>query len=337
MPNFVENPSDVIAAARKNSVSAGQTIRFPVSEDIPYVMLMNFKEYNFNNVINDVEKYTQTINIGTVVLPLPLQLRDSVGIEASSAQGDIAAILKSATNIEGYQTGDSILANGRFYASVIQKALGAGAFAAGETRTPAGSIISGILAGAATAAGVGVGTTGSLLSGKAINPFETMEFKGVKLKSHSFSWRLSPSSSRDSDALRDLIKEIKKNMLPAYVGAAGPAALAHALLQYPKLAHISFLGINQDYYYRLKPCMITGFEVRYNGGEQLNVFKGGKPVVVELALELTEVQIHTTEDYGGGSINVDASDLVGADITDIYTPNDTGGIVITPETQPFGS
>jgi hypothetical protein len=186
MPNFVENPASVINNARGNSISAGSTIRFPVSEDLPYVMLMSFKKYNYVDVITDVEKYTQTINGSTLVLPLPLQLRDSVGIEASSAQGDIAAILRTAGDIEGYQTGDNILSNGRFYAGVIQKALGAGAFAAGQTNSAAGNIISGIFAGGALAAGVGVGTTGSLLSGQAINPFDTMEFKGVKLKSHAF-------------------------------------------------------------------------------------------------------------------------------------------------------
>jgi len=332
MPNFVENPDYVIAKARENSVTSGKTdiIRFPVSEDLPYVMLMTFKKYNYVDVITDVEKYTQTINGGTLVLPLPLQLRDSTGIDASTAQGDIAAILGTAMNVEGYQSGDSILSNGRFYAGVIQKALGAAAFAAGNTTTPAGQILSAILAGGATVAGVGTGTTGSLLSGQAINPFDTMEFKGVKLKSHGFNWRLSPSSSDDSDALRKLIKEIKMNMLPAYVGAAGPAALAHALLQYPKLAYITFLGINQDYYYRLKPCMITGFDVRYNGGEQLNVYKGGKPVVVELSIELTEVQIHTSEDYGGGSVIVNQSDLIGVDIADIGRTTDVTGTTFGP-------
>ena len=315
MPNFVENPATVINNARGNSITAGSTIRFPVSEDIPYLMLMNFKEYNYSeNIGVGTENYANEISRGSIVLPLPLQLRDSVGIEATSVGGietTIAAALTTAGNIEGYQSGGSLLSNARFYASVAALALGGAANAAGRIPGLGGQIGQAIASTGAIAATAGATTIGSLLSGQAINPFETMEFKGVKLKTHAFNWRLSPSSIDDSRALKDLIKEIKKNILPSYIGAAGPAALTHALLKYPKLVHISFLGINQDYYYRLKPCMITGFDVRYNGGEQLNVFKGGKPVVVELSLEMTEVQIHTSEDYGGNSDNINVTDLIG--------------------------
>jgi hypothetical protein len=303
MPNFVENPSDVIAAARKNSVTAGETIRFPVSEDIPYVMLMNFKEYRYNeNTGLGTSNYSIQSQKGSIILPLPLQLRDSVGIEASSVEGSKAAIFQTIRNGDLPQSGTDLQSNIRYYSDVIQKAAAAAALAASESKNPRIQALGGVAGLTALVAGVATGTTGSLFFGQAINPFETMEFKGVKLKTHGFNWRLSPSSSADSDALVKLINEIKKNMLPKYVGALGPAALAHALLQYPNVAMITFLGINQNYYYKLKPCMITGFDVRYNSGEQLNVFKGGKPVVVELALELTELQIHTSEDYGGDPI-----------------------------------
>ncbi len=302
MPNFVENPDYVIAAARRNSTTAIDTLRFPASEAIPYVMLMNFKEYKYSeNIGLGTENFANEISKGSIVLPLPLQLRDSVGIEASSVSGSIAAITSTAADFGSYQGGEDFESNARFYADLMKNVAGSAAAATSQLKGPIAAALTAFLGGTAVVANQVAGTTGSLLLGQAINPFETMEFKGVKLKSHSFNWRLSPSSQKDSDALRDIIKEIKKNMLPAYVGAAGPAALTHALLKYPKLVMISFLGINQDYYYKLKPCMITGFDVRYNGGEQLNVFKGGKPVVVELSLEMTEVQIHTSDDYGGGA------------------------------------
>jgi len=328
MPNFVENPANVIARSRGNSTTAVSSLRFPASDAIPYVMLMNFKEYRYSeNIGLGTENFANEVSKGSIVLPLPLQLRDSVGIEASSVSGSIAAITSTITDGDGYQGGTDFLSSLQYYSKVIEAVATAGAAATANLKGPIAAVATGLLGGAAVAANQGGGTTGSLLLGQAINPFETMEFKGVKLKSHSFNWRLSPSSSNDSDALRDIIKEIKKNILPAYVGAAGPAALAHALLKYPNLAMITFLGINQDYYYKLKPCMITGFDVRYNGGEQLNVFKGGKPVVVELSLEMTEVQIHTSGDYGGEGISVGPVVFPERDIPD---DGNTGG-VIAPE------
>jgi hypothetical protein len=130
--------------------------------------------------------------------------------------------------------------------------------------------------------------------------FETVQFKGVRLKQHAFNWRLSPANQTDSERLRAVINKIKANILPAYIGVSGPAQYGtHALLQYPKIAFISFYGIDQEYYYKLKPAIITQFSARYNGGEQLNIYKGGKPAVVDISMELTEMTSHSTEDYGG--------------------------------------
>jgi hypothetical protein len=225
-----------------------------------------------------------------------MQLNDGTNIEASSADAGIANI------VNAFQKGN--FAQGdpgtdvRYYADFIQKTAALASVSLSGSANPATKTTGNIAGAAAVLAGLGTGTTGSLLSGAAINPYETMEFKGVKLKTHSFTWRLSPSSKEDSDAIKDIVKTIKMNILPSYIAVTGVGS-AHNLLKYPKLAWVSFLGIDQEYYYKLKPAMITSFNVRYNGGEQLNVFKGGKPVVVELAMELTEVNIHTSGDYGG--------------------------------------
>lgn len=298
MAGFVESPSDIIARSRRNG-QVGTTIhKFPRSEAIPYMMILGFKEYSYASVAADAGG-ENVINKESIVLPLPMQLNDATNIEASSADAGIANIVNALGNRD-YSQGDSGTADARYYADFIQKtALAVGGSLATSDK-PGLKALGGLIGAGGVAAGIGTGTTGSLLSGAAINPYETMEFKGVKLKTHSFTWRLSPSSKEDSDAIKDIVKTIKMNILPSYIAVTGVGS-AHNLLKYPKLALVSFLGIDQEYYYKLKPAMITSFNVRYNGGEQLNVFKGGKPVVVELAMELTEVNIHTSADYGGAS------------------------------------
>jgi hypothetical protein len=295
MAGFVESPSDIIAKSRRNG-QVGTTIhKFPRSEAIPYMMILGFKEYSYASVAADAGG-ENVVNAESIVLPLPMQLNDGTNIEASSADAGIANIVNAFQ--KGNFSGGELGTDARYYADFIQKsALAVGGSLAGSNNALT-AMIGKFVAGAGVVAGLGTGTTGSLLSGAAINPYETMEFKGVKLKTHSFTWRLSPSSKEDSDAIKDIVKTIKMNILPSYIAVTGVGS-AHNLLKYPKLAWVSFLGIDQEYYYKLKPAMITSFNVRYNGGEQLNVFKGGKPVVVELAMELTEVNIHTSGDYGG--------------------------------------
>jgi hypothetical protein len=297
MAGFVESPSDIIARSRRNG-QVGTTIhKFPRSESIPYMMILGFKEYSYASVAADAGG-ENVVNAESIVLPLPMQLNDGTNIEASSADAGIANIVNAFQ--KGNFSGGELGTDARYYADFIQKsALAVGGSLAGSNNGLT-AMIGKFVAGAGVVAGLGTGTTGSLLSGAAINPYETMEFKGVKLKTHSFTWRLSPSSKEDSDAIKDIVKTIKMNILPSYIAVTGVGS-AHNLLKYPKLAWVSFLGIDQEYYYKLKPAMITSFNVRYNGGEQLNVFKGGKPVVVELAMELTEVNIHTSGDYGGAT------------------------------------
>ena len=57
-----------------------------------------------------------------------------------------------------------------------------------------------------------------------------------------------------------------------------------------------FHGINQNYFYKLKTCMVSQFNVDYApNGIALN--KGGKPSAVRINMIMTEAAIHTKADY----------------------------------------
>lgn len=295
MPGFVENPSDVINRSKQNQSMSGSTLRFPTT-DIPYKMLMNFVSYDYQSYGLGNNSYTNKVNGGTVILPLPLQLNDITGIEAQQdSLGMLSnAIIEAIKGIPDLSNEDSsISAAGKIYEVLSQEF---GKDVANMQKDP-NSILSGVISNAMT---LGKSSTASVLQGRAANPYDTIKFSGVKLKTHSFSWRLSPANSEESDLIKNIIRTIKNKSLPSYASTTvggNTQTGAHAMLNYPNLAMISFLGINQDYYYKLKPSMITNVTVRYNSGDQLNVFKGGKPVIVELGIELSEVNIHTSTDY----------------------------------------
>lgn len=295
-----EDPSNTINNNKSRILaSPGNVMRFPDS-DIPYKMLLSFKEYTYSptaTLVTGSDNYNAAVATprGSVVLPLPLQLNDTTGIDATTTSATFAAMAtKGLDALSGKNTDIFTLDNMALFADLISKGLvgAAGASAlAGNKKTAAG------LSAAAGAAAAATSDTAQLLGGFAINPFETMQFKGVKLKQHSFTWRLSPSSATESESLRLIINMIKSNVLPSYFDNNNTTA--HALLKYPAVAFISFYGIDQNYYYKLKPAMITSFSARYNGGDQLNIYRGGKPAIVDLSMDLTELTIHTAADYGG--------------------------------------
>ena len=75
-----------------------------------------------------------------------------------------------------------------------------------------------------------------------------------------------------------------------------PSGLGRGLLRYPSMVDAFFHGINTDFFYKLKTCMVSQFNVDYTpNGIALN--KGGKPSAVRINMIMTEAAIHTKADY----------------------------------------
>lgn len=142
----------------------------------------------------------------------------------------------------------------------------------------------------------GLGAAADVASGKAINPHVTIDFDGMNLKTHSFTWNFSPKNARESDLLRRITNKIKHNILPDYVGGSETGALGQALLTYPDLVDIFFVGIDQSYFYHFKPCMVQSFNTNFSPNG-LAFVTGGKPSTVQFQMSLTEAKIHTRTDY----------------------------------------
>lgn len=144
-----------------------------------------------------------------------------------------------------------------------------------------------VLPGAGRAIDQGLGNT--------VNPKASLYFEGVNLKQFDFSWTLAPTESAESDRIRDITNTIKRHVLPTYGSAVG---LNRILLNYPSTVDIFFLGVQDEYFMYFKTCMVQQFSVNYapNG---LAFVGGGKPAMVSMNMTLMEMDIHTSEDYGG--------------------------------------
>lgn len=146
-----------------------------------------------------------------------------------------------------------------------------------------------LLPGASRAIDQGLGNT--------MNPKASLYFEGVNLKQHEFNWTLAPTERSESDRIRDITNTIKRHVLPSYGNAVG---LNKVLLNYPSTVDVFFLGIDDQYFLYYKTCMVSQFSVNYtpNG---LAFVGGGKPAMVNINMSLMEMDIHTSEDYGGSA------------------------------------
>jgi len=166
--------------------------------------------------------------------------------------------------------------------------------------------------------------------GSAINPREALAFQGVDMKTHSFSWEMYPSNRTDSLAIKNIVNMLKSNSLPSVEdlslgsGDNQVQIVAEAFLNYPAVVDIYLLGVNEEHFMKFKTCMVTNFTVDY-GASETGMLQGGKPVAVNLGIQLAELAIHTANDYAEGldAPETEAQSTSGEEVQD--TAAATGG------------
>jgi hypothetical protein len=134
--------------------------------------------------------------------------------------------------------------------------------------------------------------------GNITNPKASLAFDGGELKNHNFMWNLMPRSENESENLRRIVERIKMNILPSYGNGLG---LDKLFLNYPSTVDTFLFGVNNDYFQKYKTSMVRGFNVSYTPTGQLSVLKGGKPAGLQVTIDMMEMDLHTSEDYGGTS------------------------------------
>lgn len=281
--------------AAKNEFKHHTRLQFP-SDLGAYGMLLNFTKYEYNRGLSSLIK-TQPLNAGSIVLPLPQSLEDIINVRSGNAELGLtgAAALGFMTGaVTGEQLGKvTAQAVGDLAANISNAGMNDYLSTARTFSKFVGrNLLDNIAPGAGLAADITTGT--------AVNPHTTLEFEGVALKPHNFQWVLSPRNERESTSLNDIIRTIRRNILPQYQGLTDTNIFPRALLTYPNLVQITLLGIDQDYFYYYKPAMINAFNVQYAQGNGISLLKGGRPAVVTITMSMLEAEIHTAEDYTPG-------------------------------------
>lgn len=299
-------PAQSVIESNRQSQTGVARYRFP--EDLgAHAMIFNFKNYTYRG-----GEPVTTIIDSSVALPLPTNINDSYSVQLGSKDlGVIGAVTADASSMMagGVMTGTQAMAK---LASITGAAItgiesnsqdGLGVIAsnaANFARYISRGGLTLLPGGAEVESGISAG------GGTAVNPHASIVFDGIALKTHQFDWTFSPKNSNESTLVKNIINEFKKAALPSYASPLGTSTSTgtsydRALLKYPSMVDIFFVGLNQEYYFYFKTCMIHGMTVDYAPQGQA-LFKdagGSRPVLVNFKIDLIEAQIHTREDYSG--------------------------------------
>ena len=265
-----------------------------------HYITMSFRSYDYSATDGLVSANRSTA--ADISLPLPTNITDALGVQVG--QTELGAMGGAVADLASSGGRDNILNDIRSATSSIKNSFDNRSSGGDPRGEDAPSMMIQNVRAAAAFAGrnaldmIGAGGISSGLdvgTGTAVNPHMALKFDGVNLKNHNFEWTISPRNESEANNLRQIINKIKQQMLPEYT-TNGDSALSRALLKYPSLVDIAFRGLNEDYYFKYKPCLVNSFSANYSpNGNAIN--KGGKPSVVTISMQVTEARIHTREDY----------------------------------------
>lgn len=247
--------------------------RFPMQE-MKYYMRMDFQQY-----VRPSPQSTPKFNPKhSIILPLPAELSEQVSVNLSQESAGIAGqagdLLSSTVNssVSNAQLEDVIM-----YA--LAKKLNEGTS----------------------------GQSGQFL-GAIPNPYVTVLFSGVNLRTFTFSWKFAPKNEEESAQLLKIVKLLKQSALPAYSPGGGAGFLQYPLMCQPTLypwasqfGGAAGLRGSEGVHpiIGFKPCLISDITVNHAPNGIPSFFAGTNlPTFYQITVSMQETSYFTAEDFG---------------------------------------
>ena len=264
-------------------------------------------------LVKDIEKGGNQTLVGTIALPMPLDIVDDYKVEYTDA--NLGPLGATAVGVGASIATEVSLDN-------IKKSLlsGLGSFNSGllgqVVAKKAIEFIPGISTGDGRAAAGQIVTSAT---NKAVNPYITGVFKSVGFKTFNFTFRCHPRNSQDTQNLTQIIKFFRNSMLPddvvVDVGDGDPEFTYKqqtGLQTLPRRFYVDFFTSRSDsqrndvgiedgqlygsrYLPSINDAAMTSFSVDYETEGAPAFHKNASPVSTIINMTFTESKIYTRD------------------------------------------
>jgi hypothetical protein len=138
----------------------------------------------------------------------------------------------------------------------------------------------------------------SLLSrsdGKILNPNMELLFKGVQLRSFTFTFNMSPRDDVESKSVKSIIRAFKKSMAAKTSTGAG----AGLFIDSPNVFQLEYRSGSEKHPFlnSFKPCALTNMAVDYTASGVYATYEDATPVHMKLILAFQELNPIYFSDY----------------------------------------
>ena len=244
--------------------------QFP-QQQMAYYTKLEFKQY----VRPSPQSTPDTTTKHTVILPLPKDLEESLGVRLSQDDAGMAqGITDALFRITGGTSSTADEANALIAQAAARKLNDLSKGQAGQ------------------------------IAGAIPNPYVTLMFNGVDLRSFTFTWKFAPRNVTESKMLKAILQLIKGSALPTYSSGVG-------VLQYPMLCKMTLMSQDKSWdgtqkfkegshpIIGFKHALIENVTINYSPNGIPSFFAGTSlPTFYQVSITLKEIEYFTGEDYG---------------------------------------
>lgn len=259
----------------------------PVSQGSNTTPLQNIYNDNGQSIANQIAKKG---SFATIQLPIPSTLVDTFRVNYESTE--LGGLAGAVTDLMGI--GQDV---GKAISSLDPNNLNKLKTDASEMGIAAGKVIAKQLTDSGATFGVNASGLYDLASGTAVNPNLAVLFRGPTLKSHNFSWSITPRSSQESQNIKKIIAIIKRAMHPSRTFGSNLSAL----LTYPSECLIQFIGTTPSgsvFLYPLRPVVIESLSTNYAPGGMPSFYQtSSEPVTLEMSISCQETSYNTRDSF----------------------------------------
>jgi hypothetical protein len=267
-----DNPIEVMENSRRKVVGESTPLRFP-SEAARYFTMLRFVEYKRDNP----KKFSLETGTLDVILPLPSNLNEyyniSYGDDSFNQFGGVQNTVEQIYNDWASKGGST--------ASSFDVEGAASAFTGWSQA---------LARGTANYFSPELGGVIDRATGNVVNPHITSVFKGVALREHSFQWRLSAKSAKESAIIKNIRDSIRNRM--------HPEKKSEFLLNFPDEVYIKFFADGKPFLYPIFKSVVTAVASNLSSDGTNAFFKDtDEPVIIDLSITFKEVEAVTREDF----------------------------------------
>jgi hypothetical protein len=127
------------------------------------------------------------------------------------------------------------------------------------------------------------------MTGTSVNPFRTVLFKDVDLRTFKYEYKFMPKSKQEAQNVLAIINTFKEHMHPEF--ASSKVFLIHP----SEFNIVYYYGTEENKnMHKISTCVLTELDLDY-GTEKLASFSDGMSVEINMSLTFVETEMLTRE------------------------------------------